>query len=97
MAFVATLSIDRLVGGDCVKPRPKPSSRIKLITLKMYLQKGSLKRILGQFRLPDISAEIAIDLTLVATDKNLKKLSIFCFLVLRDDLFIRPRTATIPC
>jgi hypothetical protein len=40
----------------------------------MYLKKSGLKGVFRQFRTPQVSAEIAIHLTLIPMDKFLKRL-----------------------
>ena len=61
----APLGVDRLVGGNRVKPRPNHTSRLVLVALQMHLQKRSLESVFGHLRVTQIPSQVAIQFPLV--------------------------------
>src|SRR5436190_2164031 len=70
------LTINGLIGGDRIEPRPKPSPFIKVVALEVDLHEGRLEYILRHFGVAQVSAQIGVKLALVAAHEFSKEFAI---------------------
>ena len=60
MSPVATLDINRLIGGHRVQPRTDFSLRIEQVAFQVHLHKGGLERVLGEDLIAQESPQVVI-------------------------------------
>src|SRR5262245_53379973 len=91
MPPAAALCVDRLVGGDRVQPRANRPPGLELLALQMHLEEGRLEGVFRHLRIAQVSAEVAIQLALVATDQFSKQGLVAPLAITQQQLLISQR------